>query len=210
MDTTASKPDYARAVDYALHRLRTELPVELHYHDLMHTQSDVMPAAVRLARMSDLHEADVRLLEVAAAFHDIGQIKVTLGHELLGIEMMSEVLPGFGFSPAEIDRVAGMILATRMPQTPLNDEQALLCDADLDSLGRTDFFATSKALWNERIDCGMAIPWQRWLKNQLQFLQSHQYFTPAARILRDAGKLKNIQLLERVIQGEPTPEVVWD
>jgi HD-GYP domain-containing protein (c-di-GMP phosphodiesterase class II) len=72
-------PDYAGAIDYALQRLRTEFSPLLTYHT--HTERDVMPAAVRLARLCGLPEADIRLLEVAAAYHDIGQIKTSLGHE---------------------------------------------------------------------------------------------------------------------------------
>jgi len=207
---TVSNPDYAGAVVYALDRLRAELPSHLFYHNVMHTEGDVMPAVVRLARLSKVSEDDLHLLEVAAAFHDLGQIKMSLGHELIGIEIISAVLPGFGFGPDEIERVAGMILATRLPQTPLNNEQALLADADLDSLGREDFFASSKALWHERVASGMDIPWQVWLENQLRFLRDHRYFTPAAQTLRNEGKEKNIELLERLIRGESVPEISFD
>lgn len=207
---TSSNPDYAGAIDYALNRLRTELPPELIYHNSIHTEGDVLPAAVRLARLSNLAEADLHLLEVAAAFHDLGQIRTSLGHELIGMEIIADVLPGYGFSAKEIERVSGMILATRFPQTPLNLEQALLCDADLDSLGREDFFATSKALWLERTACGMVIAWQTWLENQHRFLTDHRYFTPVARALRDEGKRKNIELLERLIRGETVQEISFD
>lgn len=202
MTSRSDGPDYAGAVIYALDRLRTELPPELLYHNALHTEADVLPAAVRLARLSNVSGPDLRLLEVAAAFHDLGQIRTVLGHEQVGADIMSEVLPRFGFGPAEIERVSGMILATELPQTPLNDEQELLCDADLDSLGRPDFFATSKALWQERKACGLDIPWQRWLETQLGFLTGHRYFTHAARVLRDEGKRQNIDLLERLIRGE--------
>jgi uncharacterized protein len=211
MDTTKSaNPDYAGAVAYALNRLRTELPPALIYHNPMHTEGDVLPAAVRLARLSNLAEPDLHLLEVAAAFHDLGQIRAVLWHELIGAGIMSDVLPGYGFSPEEIERVTGMILATELPQTPLNEEQALLCDADLDSLGREDFFATSKALWQERRACGIDIPRQTWLETQFRFIKDHQYFTPAARALRDEGKRRNIELLERLIRGETVPEISFD
>ena len=123
---------------------------------------------------------------------------------------MADVLPRFGFSPEEINRVSGMILATELPQTPLNEEEALLCDADLDSLGREDFFETSKALWRERIACGMDISLQTWLETQLRFVKEHQYFTSAARALRDEGKKRNIDLLERLIRGEKVPGVSFE
>lgn len=203
---TVNRPDYAGAIAYALDRLRLELPAHLFYHNVLHTEEDVLPAVERLARLSNVAEPDLHLLKVGAAFHDLGQIKTDLGHELIGMEIIAQVLPGFGFSPREIARVSGMILATRMPQTPLNDEQALLCDADLDSLGREDFFVTSKALWQERTATGLLIRWPTWLKDQLRILQTHQYFTPAARALRQEGKLRNIDMLERLIRGESVPE----
>ena len=207
MDTakTTKMPDSSGAIGYALHRLRTELPTHLFYHNVQHTEEDVMPALARLAAMSNVAEADLRLLEVAAAFHDIGQIETSLGHEQIGIELVSEVLPRYGFSPGDIERITGMILATRLPQSPQNEEQALLADADLDSLGREDFMATSKALWQERAASGMNILWHDWLESQLRFLQSHHYFTPAAQTLRQQGKLKNIEILERLIRGEQIP-----
>ena len=207
---TTSNPDYSGAVDYALNRLRTELSPRLSYHNAQHTEDDVLPAAVRLAKLSNMADPDLRLLEVAAAFHDLGQIRTVLGHEQIGADIVSDVLPRYGFGPGEIERVSGMILATRLPQTPLSEEQAILCDADLDSLGREDFFATSKALWQEREACGMIIAWQTWLENQHRFLTDHHYFTPAARTLRDEGKRKNIALLERLIRGETVREISFD
>jgi predicted metal-dependent HD superfamily phosphohydrolase len=205
--TAYRRLDYAGAVAYALDRLRAELPARLTYHNAMHTEADVLPAAVRLGKLSSLAEADLHLLEVGAAFHDLGQIRTSMGHELIGASIMADVLPQYGFGAAEVERVRGMIMATRLPQTPLNEEQALLCDADLDSLGRDDFFATSKALWHERLACGMTIPWQTWLENQHRFLTEHRYFTPAARSLRDEGKQRNIEMLERLIRGGTAPDM---
>lgn len=202
MDTPLSnRPDYSGAVGYALRRLHAELSPTLFYHNALHTESDVLPAVVRLARMSNVSEATLHLLEVAAAFHDLGQIATSLGHEQISIDIMSEVLPGFGFSAEDIERVTGMILATRLPQSPQNEEQALLADADLDSLGREDFLATSKALWQERTASGLSISWHDWLESQLRFMRAHHYFTPAAQALRQQGKLKNIELMEQMIRA---------
>ena len=203
-------PDYAAAISYALCRLRTELSPLLTYHNLAHTEDDVMPAVVRLARLCHLPEPDIRMLEVGAAFHDIGQIKTSLGHEKVGVEIMSEVLPGLNFSITDIARLTGMIEATEMPQRPRNNEQALLAYADLDSLGRDDFFSTSKALWHERAACGMDIPWLTWLQIQLQFLQTHRYFTPVAQALRDAGKKRNIEMLQSLLGAAHVPGLTVD
>jgi uncharacterized protein len=201
---TVSQPDYAGAIAHALQRLRSELPNRLSYHNVEHTESDVLPAVQRLAEMSGLADEDTQLIKVAAAFHDIGQIRISKGHESLGVGIINKVLPRFGFDNPRIDRVAGMILATRLPQSPRNEEQAILCDADLDSLGRDDFLETSTALWQEFAAAGVEIPWGKWLENQLDFLRTHRYFTAAAYQLRKPGKLKNIALLEQLIQNEQT------
>ena len=49
-----AQPDYDGAIAYALCRLRTELSPLLTYHNLMHTEGDVLPAVARLARLSNL------------------------------------------------------------------------------------------------------------------------------------------------------------
>ena len=199
------QPDYADAIAYALGRLRTELSPVVTYHNLAHTEEDVLPAAAHLARLAGKPESDIRLLEVAAAFHDLGFIQTYLNHEGIGIGILQEVLPGMGFSKEEIARIAAMIEATRMPQTPTDDLAALLADADLDSLGREDFFAKSQALWRERAALGLLVLWPDWLETQRHFLETHRYFTPVAASLRDEGKRRNIALLEDLIRAERVP-----
>lgn len=211
-DNTAAplKRDTAGAVAYALRRLRTELPPHFSYHAAGHTENDVLPAAVRLARLSKLPEDDRQLLEVAAAFHDLGHIRNHLGHEQIGVDLICDVLPRFGFSADDIARVSAMVMATRLPQSPRNEEQALLADADLDSLGREDFLATSELLWRERSALGYDVPWPAWLEGQQRFLRDHRYFTPAARALRDEGKRRNMALLEQMILDQRMPVMPGD
>jgi len=193
-------PDYDGAIAYALGRLRNELPASLSYHCAWHTEGDVLPAVRRLAESAGKSRSDVRLLETGAAFHDLGHIHSSARHEAIGVEIAYEVLPRYGFSPVDIGRVAAMIMATRMPQSPNNSLEQLLADADLDSLGREDFLDISKALWQERVALGIPHSWPAWLELQLLFLRSHRYFTDAARALRDDGKQRNIELLETLIR----------
>lgn len=200
--TASSAPDYDGAIDYALQRLTNELPETLAYHRAWHTEFDVLPAAQRLACLSGLALSEQRLLEVGAAFHDIGFIFSPVDHEAVGVELIKEVLPRFGFTETDIKRVAGLILATRLPQSPTNHLEELLVDADLDSLGRSDYLETSSALWREFAAFDKIQTWECWLYFQLNFLRSHQYFTEHAKSLRDAGKKENIAMLEQLIRDE--------
>ncbi len=196
------RPDFAGAIAHAIARLRAELSPALTYHSLWHTQQDVMPAAVRLARLSHVPEEEIRLLEVAAAYHDIGLIYQHEEHEVIGAQIAAQTLPQFGFGPAHIDRIVSLILATRLPQSPQSPLEEFLADADLDALGREDFHTRSHDLWQEMLTRGQPFTWHEWCRVQLRFLKKHSYFTPAARALRDAGKQQHIAALEQELQEE--------
>jgi predicted metal-dependent HD superfamily phosphohydrolase len=202
--TAASHPDHDRAIAYALDRLRAELPPTLSYHCVWHTEGDVLPAARRLGQLAGVTPPEQGLLEISAAYHDIGHIHISYGHEAISIKIMAEALPRFGFSPRDIERVTSMIMATRMPQSPKNDLEELLADSDMDGLGRTDFLDTSKALWRENAALGRPKSWVQWLEMQLRFLSSHRYFSTVARTLRDDGKQRNIAMLEGLIRDTRT------
>ncbi len=195
-------PDFERAKRYVLGRLARELPPDLFYHGIHHTRDDVLPAAERLARLAGVTGEPLLLLKTAALYHDVGFIERYDRNEPIGARIARETLPDFGYTPAQIDAIAEMILATQLPQSPRTFLAALLCDADLDSLGREDYLRTSLWLRDELAAHGMPIPLREWYARQHRFLSEHTYFTDAARTLRRAGKLKNIALLENLLHQE--------
>lgn len=195
-----TKPDYQAAVAYSLDRLRQELSPRLAYHNLWHTEKDVIPGCVRLAQHSGVTEEELCLLETAAAFHDLGYSESTINHEIIGVRIAAQVLPRFNFANEDIDRIIGMIMATRLPQSPRSRLEEILADADLDVFGRSDFFARNEALRQEWAAFGREVDLKPWLEGQLAFLRSHRYFTPAARMLRDEMKEKNMQMLEEKLR----------
>lgn len=195
-DAEHVEPDTEGAIRYALSRLERELAPELTYHNLWHTVEDVLPATRRLAVLSGISADDVRLLEVAAAYHDIGFVIGYHDHERAGAEIIAQVLPGFGFTSEQIAAVQGMILATRLPQSPHTPLEEILADADLDVLGREDSLARSQALRSEMASCGAPVGEMEWYRRQLKFFRGHHYFTTIARSLRGEGERRNIEALE--------------
>ena len=194
-----NKPDYAQAIAYSLDRLREELSPKLTYHNLWHTQEDVMPGCTRIAQIIGVDEREMRLLETAAAFHDIGYTETTINHEIAGVRIAAQVLPGFGFAPRDIDLIIGMIMATRLPQSPRTRLEEILADADLDVFGRKDYFSRNDALRQEWANLGQEIAAEPWLEGQLAFISSHEYFTPAAKMLRDEMKERHIRMLQEMV-----------
>ena len=177
-------------------RFAEKLSPNLTYHSLFHTRNDVVPAVCRLARANDLGESDCLLLMTAALFHDTGFIQVYTDHETYSIEMARQTLPHYGYSPGQIATITDLIAATRMPQRPRGLLQEIICDADLDLLGRDDYMYLNGQLWREIIYyAGRPIPEKQWRAEQLEFLKRHRFFTASARASRDAGKLKNVALM---------------
>jgi uncharacterized protein len=196
----ADEPAYDQAIAYALDCLQAQLSPRLTYHNLWHTQGDVLPAATRLARLSGIAEAEIRLLQVAAAYHDIGMIERHDCHELIGMRIVAQTLPEYGFVTRQIERIMGMILATRLPQSPRQPLEALLADADLDVLGRADFFRLNGQLWQEMAAFGEATTRRQWIEAQLVFMKQHTYCTAVAKTLREASKQKHILMLEKQLE----------
>ncbi len=192
------EPDFESARRYALERLERELAPGIIYHSPVHTH-DIVPAVERLAAPEGVTGADLLLLRTAAYFHDLGFVIQYQDHEGASARIAAEVLPGLCYTPAQVNSIVGMILATRLPQSPHNLLEELLADADLDVLGRDDFMPRNKDLQAELAAMGRPTTEQEWYRSQLNFLRSHRYWTSAARRLRDSGKQANIAALERLL-----------
>jgi len=192
-------PDYEGANQYALGRLEQDLAPALVYHNLAHTRDDVVPAAEYLASLEGVAGEPLQLLRTAAYYHDIGFVEQYVEHEAIGVRIARKVLPRFGYSPEHIQTICGIILVTRLPQTPHTLLQEIMADADLDVLGRDDFWVKNQALRTERIAYGVITRNEEWYSGQLQFLQTHHYFTASATSLRSVRKQQHIEQLRMLI-----------
>lgn len=189
----------ADAKQFIVSVLATELSPTLYYHGLHHVL-DVEEAADRIARAECITDAEsLDLLRTAALFHDVGFLSTYKGHEEAGCAYVRRVLPGFGYNPDQISDICGMILATRIPQTPRTKLEEILCDADLDYLGRDDFEPIARSLYDELSVRGMVADESAWNRIQVSFLNSHQYWTPTAVATRQAAKEKHLDLLKTLV-----------
>ena len=178
-----------------LSRLKNELDPRLGYHNIMHTL-DVLEQAEVLAKqekVTDKH--DLLLLKTAAVFHDSGFLFVYKGHEEKGCEIASDSLRNV-FSEEDIKKVCGMIMATKIPQSPKTLLEQIICDADLDYLGRDDFEPISQTLYKEFIIFKIIPEDIIWDHVQIKFFESHHYFTGTSISKRNEKKLKHLNILK--------------
>lgn len=185
---------YARIQAFMTEKLRRELPAALYYHGIHHIL-DVMQAAETLGKEEHIAGKEMELLRVAVLFHDAGYIREAKDHESRSCTMAREILPEYGYSRKEIQSICGMIMATRIPQDPHNLLEEILCDADLDYLGRDDYFAVAALLYREWLESGLFHTPEEWRRIQQDFFRLHHYHTSAAQKLRNRKKEDNFQKL---------------
>lgn len=183
---------------HILNRLENELKEHLTYHCVEHTL-DVLESAERLAQLEGVNGYDLELIKTAALLHDLGFVEVYQGHEEVSMRMASEMLPDFGYSEEDIQKIRGMIKSTEIPQSPSNKLEEILADADLDYLGREDLFLIGQRLQYEWKMHGFIDTIKEWHVKQLSFLKAHKYFTDSAKKLRIAKKARNIEELEELL-----------
>lgn len=190
--------EFQKAKTYINKRLRKELPRHLTYHSVSHVR-DVYMAAERLAAAEGVKGEDLKLLLTAVMFHDCGFMVSSKDHEKLGCDIARESLPQFGYEPEQIERICGMIMATRIPQTPHNLLEQIIADADLDYLGRDDFWTIGNKLFEELQMYGIIQTEDEWNALQVRFLDQHHYFTKTAIETRKAQKDQYVAILKSAL-----------
>jgi hypothetical protein len=90
-------------------------------------------------------------------------------------------------------------MSTKLPPKPTNLLENIICDSDLDYLGRTDFIPVSNTLFKELKAQKKMGSLNDWNKMQVKFISGHQYFTKTARSLREVNKQLQIERIQSLI-----------
>jgi hypothetical protein len=188
------------AISFTLKRIEQIEKTKYYYHNVDHTM-DVLNTIGLYASIEKINDNKLILLKTASAFHDIGITINYENHEEESVLFAQKTLPQFDYSSNEIQQICELIRATKIPTMAKNKLEELLCDADLDYLGRDDYFEISNLLrkeWNalnfkKYTD-------QEWFLFQLTFLKAHTYYTPMVQNMRNEGKIKNIKKVWELIK----------
>lgn len=192
---------YHRIRNHILSKLNSELSAALSYHGVHHTR-DTLEQAVRIASAEKIRDQDALLiLQTAVLYHDSGFLNTYSGHEEEGCRIAAAELPSFGVNSRELDQICHLILATRIPQNPSGILEEIICDADLDYLGRDDFFPIASTLFEELKRFGILDTEQEWNRLQLKFLEAHHYFTATARHTREALEQTHCEAIRKLVDS---------
>jgi predicted metal-dependent HD superfamily phosphohydrolase len=189
---------YRAAKAFIINELKTKLSYNLTYHGLHHTL-DVLTVTRALCVSERVERRDVLLLKTAALFHDAGFTRSTREHEQHGCDIARTFLPKFGYKTPDIETICGMIMATKIPQSPKTRLEGILCDADLDYLGREDFYPIGQTLFEELKWLGVLTTEQAWNRLQINFLNAHHFCTPTNIALRESVKQLHLNELRMLV-----------
>lgn len=192
--------EFLKAKKFIVSKLSKELPKYLKYHSVEHVK-DVYDSAERIAKEEKVKGEELTLLLTAALFHDSGFLHGQKEHEKGSCDIAREFLPRFDYSEEQIERICGMIMATKIPQTPHNLLEEIICDADLDYLGREDFFKIGNYLFTELSLYGIIRNEEEWDQLQVRFLETHHYFTKTAMKNRKEKKDEYLRVLRSKIHS---------
>lgn len=189
-------------VAWALNELKDNV-ANLPFHNLGHSE-DVLHEAILFGIHGKLRPRTLELLAIAAAYHDIGFVNGDKeGHELRSIVLAGAKMKEVGgYKKEEVAVVCKAIMDTQLLQAGdrfyRNNHGSLsayLQDADLSNLGRTDFMEKLQ-LWQDEYH------WTREesLQRALGIMQSHCWFTQAARRLREKTKQANMVAIRAILR----------
>jgi len=181
-----------------LDKLEKELPEYLFYHNVKHTV-DVVTEVELIGWAEGCSDEEILLLKTAGLFHDVGHTVVYDGHEYQGTLIAREMLPKYNYSPEQIGKICSIIMSTKLPPKPTTLLENIICDSDLDYLGRSDFIPVSNTLFEELKAQNKMGSLNDWNKIQVRFISGHQYFTKTARSLREVNKKLQIERIQSLI-----------
>ncbi len=170
------------------------------YHTKEHTAEFVLPAALRLADLEGFSLEERLLMGVAAVFHETGMIKDYNKHEISSAEFAESYMgeSEYDYTEGGIAIVKNAIKKTDPDKAPESKYSGVLKDADLSYIGGKRYMELQSRL-REELEIHPESPNHRktlddaeWREFQLDFLNSHKWFTKSAERLYGEIKKENI------------------
>ncbi len=174
--------------------LEEGLPHWFTYHNVKHTKY-VLKQAEIISKHEGVTGRDLELVKIAALYHDTGFLKDRENHELLSCNFVSQDLEE-SLPEEEIDKISGMIMATKIPQNPIHITQKIIADADLEYLGSENFFRFSRNLYQELLHYNPSLTLKEWDEIQIDFLTNHSYHTNYCQQMKEPIKKINLEMVK--------------
>lgn len=174
---------------------------KLVFHNLGHTEM-VVNACDEISRGMQLSENDREVILIAAWFHDTGYLYTYADHEERSKNIAQSFLLENNYPLSKVKKVMNCIGVTQLDIEPHNIMEKVICDADLYHLSCRNYFQLSNKLRKEwELIFDTEINDDQWNRQNLNFLNQHNYCTTYAKNNLEKGKQMNIRKNIKALGG---------
>lgn len=188
-----------QTAQYVEHYMKEHFTDKIFFHNYRHTVK-VVRVCDMLSMESDISKHDRFLVHLAGWFSNIGYNEDAFHHEEHSAKHAKAFFEAKGLDKEDVDEIQVCILATRIPQHPHTITARILCDAVLFHLSDPTYFEELDLLRKEwEVNRKEKHEDDDWLQINIEFLQSHFYFSPFARKNFEKEKRNNLMKLKAQI-----------
>ncbi len=162
--------------EFVIDLLKTSTPDTYYYHNYHHSLY-VQEKAAEIGAYENCSKKELDLLYAAALWHDTGYIHKHKDHERESCVLARQYLPGYGYTDADIHKICGMIMATKISRTPRTKLEKIIADADTEYLGTEKAATWANDLFKELSILNPLLTKELWNKIEINFLTKHVFFT---------------------------------
>lgn len=164
------------------------------YHNIDHTL-EVVEAVELIGTKCNLSENELKIVITSAWFHDTGYYLGCEDHEKSSAKIARSYLLEQKVDINFVDQVCNCIMATKIPQSPQNLAEKIICDADLFHLSTEKFFEKSELLYQEISFFDKNMTPEIWQDMSREFVAAHKYHTSYGKNVLFPQLQKNLQQL---------------
>ncbi len=185
------------------------VPLEKHYYHSYKHAIEVMERAIYIAEKEWLNLEEIEILWLAWLFHDTWFIIQYDNNEPIWAKIAQNYLRSVLYSEDKIKLIERIILATKPSyRTPIDIYEKIIKDADLDNLGRKDFFEKWHSLKKEiELIKNIKIRDPDWNHWSVDLLKEHQYQTYTQKLEREDTKQENLKRMINEIESKKNKKI---
>jgi adenylate cyclase len=177
--------------DVVIRSFDEEAPPNLYFHNSALVKGIINHVEL-LSTSEKVPEEDFISLKLAAMFLFTGYIFDYEEPSDASIRYAEEILPKYGFSPADIHAASNLIRNSYQERIgSLSDR--ILHDARYDYLGRVDYSRLTEKLLRELTEYGKLTSPGDWILQQRDLLMKHEFLTDSARLLRNVPVVQQLE-----------------